>query len=709
MSGHGGSKTERRGKRQGCDPGWRSRVLGAIIQGIAFHGIEECAIDTRILAVAIAIGFCAVAGRGFAQEAPAQQGAPTVEETETEAAVTEESEPSTSDDPESSKESAESVDEAEPAAASDSPPSPSVPADQPSEAGVAADALVVTDKETDGVDSAPEEEVQPAFVPTVDAEARRGAMAKDESDSGGVFGDLQWRIDPEYRVRTVAIQPLEINGTTVKDMQWTEQRFRLDTTMSKPKVGAIHFQADILDGVLFGDNGSFGGSPSSNSGVSLTSNRPNVSRWEVGLPPGGDPLRRDSYVPVLAPADIWEINYLYGDVFLPFGILRVGRQPKKYGAGIPSHDGGPHNRWGVSKNSDAADRILFGTKLDEAIYFLTEGSDHVPDTSLDNGLIFALFYDWQVQGELYVPEDDLNAIGTTLEYRREEADWFGLKWRDVGVSSAAVFLSNESFSSSVLAVPSSIKGRVEDLELTLNHMAITGQSREISIGFAELSSGEAEVQTIRAQGFQAIVDYFLGPLTLTLEFDFATGDDDPRTTTPLTTFNFARDMNVGLLLFEHIMAFESARSAAVGIENLSGLDSSSFPLTEVSTEGRFTNGIVLFPQVKVDIFQSVAHAFHTRIGALFAWSQASGGVVDPIMTALAEDGLEIEDDAVNFHGGEPARYYGTEVDLQLGYVFKDYFYWTVEGAVLFPGPALYDKHGGAVNSFLVENRFEFRF
>lgn len=520
------------------------------------------------------------------------------------------------------------------------------------------------------------------------------------------LGDVEWTFNPEYRVRTLNIEPLEVNGNSVEHMRWTEQRFRMDSAVAKVGVGAIRLQMDMLDGVMFGDNGEY---PDTTSGVSLSSNRPNLRKWVIGLPDGADPLNRESYVPVLAEGSLIDVNYLYADVFLPVGLLRIGRQPKKYGAGIPSHDGGPHNRWGVSSNSDAADRILFGTKLDEAFYVLMYGHQHVVDSSMENGLIWAMFYDWQVQDDVIQIDDDLTSVGTTVEFRRKQATWLGLDWRDVLVSGAMVYLSNDEFDSRVFGFPATVQGTVGDLSLKLNYMHINGTSLEISEGFAELSGTTPVIQEILGHGLQVVADYVLGPVTATMEFDLATGDDDPRVTTPITSFNYARDMNVGLLMFEHVLAFETARSAAVGIENLSGLDAASFPLTEVSTEGRFTNALAIFPQVKVDLYKNANSVFHTRVGALMAWSQAPGGVVDPILTSLGEDGTRIDDDAVNFNGGRPERFYGTELDLQLGLTYKKYFHWTVEGGVLFPGPALQDENGDAVNSFLVENRLEFRF
>ncbi len=535
---------------------------------------------------------------------------------------------------------------------------------------------------------------EPTFEP-------QPALESEANEDG-----LKWEIHPEYRMRTLRIDPLELSGVNVRQTQWTEQRFRLDTTASKPGMGAIRLQMDALDGVLFGDNGEY---PETTSGVSLTSNRPNMKKWKIGLPPGADPLDRRAYRPVLVDADLLEINYLYADVNLPVGLLRFGRQPKKYGAGLPSHDGGPYNRWGVSNNSDAADRLLFGTKLDQAYYVATRGKDHVPDGSSNNGVIFAMFYDWQVQDEIIDLNDDLTQLGGTIELRKSEADWFGQRWKDLYFTQAVVHLSNPEFETSIMGFPSSIGGNVGELTVAVQSMIIAGETREISEGFASLSGTQPRIQDVNSYGLQAVVDYKTGPVTWTMQFDMASGDDDPRVTTPITGFNYARDMNVGLLMFEHILAFESARSAAVGFENLAGLDARSFPLTEVETDGRFTNAIAIFPQAHIEILKTESAKIHGRVGGLFAWTQTEDGLIDPILTSLSYDGVEITDDAINFHGGAPARYYGAELDLQLGFTYKDVFFWTVESAILFPGEAFHDQNGDAVRSYLLENRFELRF
>ncbi len=521
---------------------------------------------------------------------------------------------------------------------------------------------------------------------------------------------VNFSVDGEYRVRSLRIDPIALNSTTVRDIRWTEQRGRLNAAADLPGIITLNAQVDLLDGVLFGDNGRFLGEPSSSTGVSLATKTPNLTRWEIGLMPGGDPLNRQDYGPVLVDTDLAKLNLLYADALLPFGVLRVGRQPLNYGPTITAHDGGRHNRWGVSEHVDAVDRILFGTKLDEILLTVIRGGDHTPNPSMDDGVVWAVFYDFMRQNNPATFDDDLRQVGTNVQWLVSGADWFGLDWRGLQLSATLTHLRNEQFNSRIWATPMQFRTGVNNVDLELQFSHIRGESEEISVGFGALTGRDPRAQDFEAYGGRGVVDVHLGQrVTLTMEANYASGDASPRVTDPITTFSFARDLNVGLLLFEHILAFESARSVAVGIENLSGLDLESFPLTEIQTDGRFTNAFALFPQIYVSLFRNPTHELYTRAGVLTAWSATELGAVDAVQTALNDAGGPIEDNAINYHGGVPARFYGTEGNLQLGYRLRDNFFWTVEGAVLFPGPALHDEHGDAVRSFLVENRFEYLF
>jgi hypothetical protein len=75
-----------------------------------------------------------------------------------------------------------------------------------------------------------------------------------------------------------------------------------------------------------------------------------------------------------------------------------------------------------------------------------------------------------------------------------------------------------------------------------------------------------------------------------------------------------------------------------------------------------------------------------------------------VQSLTRRDGTKIEDDLVNFVGGKPGRFYGTELDLRAQWRFVDHFALDVEGAILFPGDAFQDVNGRASRSMLVQGR-----
>ncbi len=317
-------------------------------------------------------------------------------------------------------------------------------------------------------------------------------------------------------------------------------------------------------------------------------------------------------------------------------------------------------------------------------------------------------YDVAVEDDIGFDSDDLWQGVGMLQIRVKEPTLMGLDWHPFLFQVAGGGRFGKEFNTEVFSVPVSLECGIGPVHFVGEAVAVFGTTREISEGMAALRESDEAKRVVRDQeilgfGARAILDVKMGPVTGTLEFDYASGDSDPRDETPLTTYSFDRDANVGLLLFEHVLAFETARSAAVGIENLQHVGSDSFPLTEIASDGRVQNAILFFPQVLIEPVKE----FGIRLGVLFAWAAAP--VTDPIMTLLREDGERIGDDAVNWNGGKPASYYGTEFDLQLEWRFREHFIWTLETAMLLPGPALRDESGDAVPSFLLENRFTFLF
>lgn len=518
-------------------------------------------------------------------------------------------------------------------------------------------------------------------------------------------GKDDWFVNlyPEYRVRLIRVEPLEVNGTVAKKVAWGEQRFRLDASMGRRGIGAVHIQLDALDGVLFGDNGEFGKSPEPSSGVGIASRQVNLAGWRVGLLEGADPLEADSYGPVLHDIAPININYLYGEVFLPFGVVRIGRQPLSDAGTVSLNDGrSGRNLWGASWYHESVDRLLFGTKISELFGVISEGPTYKIDRSLDNGVFLGLVWDYLVEDQIQVAGDDLQGFSAQLDFRWKHPHVLGDEWGPIRFTATTTYRWDDRFNTSVFALPLRFTMQVADFNLLAEFSYITGTTRELSAGFAALNSQPVTDQDIRLITARVAPELTLADqVTLRLEWAYAAGDDDPRTTTPLTLSSWPRDTNLGLLLFEHTVAFQTARSAAVGIENLKKVEADSFPLTEIATDGRVTNVNALFPQV----FWDALPTLRLKAGLLFAWAAAD--VTDPIQSLLRWDGDAIADDAINYNGGKPGGYWGTEIDLGLEFHYEQMFDAVLEAAVLFPGSGLEDENGDAVNSWMFEARFVF--
>ena len=101
--------------------------------------------------------------------------------------------------------------------------------------------------------------IQPEFV-----ERAQGADGVDKP---------RWVVDfgNETRIRSLRVDPIELSGTSVNLIHWTEMRSRFDAKLKREGIGSLTLQIDALDGLLLGDNGQFvGPPPNANSGVSLS-------------------------------------------------------------------------------------------------------------------------------------------------------------------------------------------------------------------------------------------------------------------------------------------------------------------------------------------------------------------------------------------------------------------------------------------------------
>ncbi len=520
-----------------------------------------------------------------------------------------------------------------------------------------------------------------------------------------VAGQASFDLGVEYRLRNIYINPLELNGNDAVEVGYGIQRLRTAWEFDWGDKVKIKTQMDFLDGVLVGDNGLIiGEDPFPNEGTATLARWPNEAGIAAVLKEGMDPYDSDSYTYGLKRMEPVKIRRAWGEVSLGIGVLMVGRMPAYEGRGLMANDGDNDlNRFGPNGRGNSYDRILFGTKPLEVAKAIISGDPSAADSRQDRGLFLGFAYDRLVDDAIQLSADDAGQFGTSLIYKLPEFEILGLSGRELMLSASFAYRGSEAVDLALYVLPLELEVGIEDFHLEVQAAVILGETREVSDALSLMSTRSPVVQDVLCWGMLAIADYDLGPFTLTLEFDYASGDDDPTPESRVEDFIFAQDTRVGLLLFPQVLAYETARSAAAGNAILTGLGATNLPSTRLASGGAVTNAIVLFPQVTWNLTEDI----FLRAGALFAWAEEP--VTDPHETLRNEDGYEFRDDAVNFNGGKPGDYYGTEFDLRLSVRLWERFYFDLEGAFLLPGDALQDEHGDAVPSAMAEARFTFRY
>ncbi len=206
--------------------------------------------------------------------------------------------------------------------------------------------------------------------------------------------------------------------------------------------------------------------------------------------------------------------------------------------------------------------------------------------------------------------------------------------------------------------------------------AITGTTTQ---GRADV----APVLDVRQLGAVAKVTYASKRFGLLFDAGYASGDQNPYDT-QLNNFRFDRDYKVGLVLFDQVLGYQSARTAwRAGDPQLSGYPPEGLDL--LPTAGALTGAWYLFPRARL----TVTEGLDVYGGPLFAFASATP--VDVFNTRL--NGGEV----LNSLGARGGRYYGTELDLgvNLKLMLARFFKLTatLEGGVLFPGDAFRQADG----------------
>ncbi|MGH7328546.1 MAG: hypothetical protein ACREJX_09375, partial [Polyangiaceae bacterium] len=348
--------------------------------------------------------------------------------------------------------------------------------------------------------------------------------------------DFGFRGAAEYRAEGIYVNPLDLSSETQNKEAIIQQRLRLDGTVDYLDKVKLTTSIDMLDGVLWGDNGQLGSDPEPANGAHINTNNPNLAKMCMALDPGGNQADPHAYHYGLCPADAIDVRRLYGDVITPIGLFRVGRQAFTEGSSVALNDGdGRHNRFGVANKGNSVDRILFATKPFEAFK-----PKDLRDTSESKGFFFITAYDQLVIDEPMLPGFQLHDFILATRYLQPKIRQF----RDVELRAYYTYRWDAHFDTNVHAVGGRAVARFGDFFAGVDAVGVLGETREVSDAFHLITNDPAVSQPIRQMGARAVIRYDQPKWTAYLEGDYASGTSDTTLKGPLTQFRWAEDTNV---------------------------------------------------------------------------------------------------------------------------------------------------------------------
>ncbi len=435
----------------------------------------------------------------------------------------------------------------------------------------------------------------------------------------------------DYRVRGVAVSafPLDADGNTLGQETYGEHRLRLQGKAAGGPI-SLTAEADITNGLVAGDR---------------SSAFPYVQ------------YRRDRFRG-LADPDGFTLRQIWMEARTKVGLVRAGQMTSKWGLGLVAHDGAGDPMWGDRYFGDLVERAVFATRpLSRtapalAPFLVALGGDVVlRDQSAD-----LVAGDRAYQGIL------------SLVWNRDgspnRAGFYGVRRSQV---------DRDGFDLAVWVVDAHAKwqrtvGPV-DLGFEGELARIWGETdavRDIYVGSRDIDQmgGAVELSLGAGSGVRRF--------DLLLQGGYASGDDlgqDGR----ITAFKFDPEYNVGFILFDEVLAWQTAATArAVSDPDTFGRPAAGARF--LPTEGSVTNARYVMPTVQIHPFKRVS----ARVGVLIA--QADRALDDAFQTNALHGGvrhttlgsttdsrdLGIEVDYGVRYAWDGARAPRTTVDLQFG-------------------------------------------
>lgn len=384
-----------------------------------------------------------------------------------------------------------------------------------------------------------------------------------------------------------------------------------------------------------------------------------------------------------------QARWLYAEYRLPFGYVRIGQQPNHWGMGVLTNDGDHPALFGDYRYGAISERVLLAVRPGEGDFHVAVAADLVFRDQLarltegQQALQAVLAAYWEHEG---------SRVGLFSQLRHQRTD------RDstapgVTYTDDLDQVSLDLHARVIEPVPGDpraffyAEGEAAYVIGSTDLLRTTGQAKNqirayggaAKIGVVHTKDGRA----IRSAPSDPKVTF--GDIVGEVEMGYASGDADPYDGT-LKRFTFDPNHKVGLLLFDEILRFQTARSATAATD------------PALATASRPTAGVDLLPSnggvfgahyINPTFTYRPRHWLDLKAGAVVA--QSTSEVVDPYRVATSGN-------YANYRGGNAKR---KDLGLELDAGFQTRFpleYGLVgelgaQAGVLFPGEALQDAAG----------------
>jgi hypothetical protein len=394
---------------------------------------------------------------------------------------------------------------------------------------------------------------------------------------------------------------------------------------------------------------------------------------------------------------------LYLEYRSPIGLFRIGQQTSYWGLGILANDGDHPQMFGDTIRGAIAERLLFATTpmgRDTPLVIAVAGDVIFEDNTAD------------LMGNS--PEQDTGDIAAqavlAVQYRTDFAEigLYGVYRHQEREMLSVLQPFDESLDVGVIDLAGKLRGEVPGTDgyayLQGEVATIFGRTSYVRSSVVNQASPNQEIEdeSILSLGASAIFGFVhtrtdederWGDFVHELAFGWASGDADPFDG-ETHRFTFDTSHNVGLVLFDHVLQWKTARSATIA-QDPRVTNRPPPGIQFLPSNGGVFGATYLNPRF---IFRPVRQV-DVKLG--FLWAQATSDVVDPYQAGALGT-------SANYDGGDPKhRDLGVEIDvgadvrvplertvtLELG----------AEGGVLFPGHAFDDEDGNTFPEQLVLN------